>query len=50
VSRAIGGTLMFVSHLLFAYNFYYMVKNRRVAGNKSVLQKEINQAELKEYV
>lgn len=25
VSRAIGGTLMFVSHLLFAYNFYLMV-------------------------
>ena len=50
VSRAIGGTLMFVSHLLFAYNFYYMVKNRRVAGNKSVLQKEISQAESNEYV
>lgn len=26
--RAIGGTLMFISHLFFAYNFYYMVKNR----------------------
>ncbi|GJM28387.1 MAG: hypothetical protein DHS20C17_10220 [Cyclobacteriaceae bacterium] len=26
VSRAIGGSLMFVSHLLFAYNFYLMVK------------------------
>ncbi|HET7360718.1 MAG TPA: cbb3-type cytochrome c oxidase subunit I [Flavobacteriaceae bacterium] len=28
VWRAIGGTLMFFSHLVFAYNFYYMVKNR----------------------
>lgn len=26
VSRAIGGTLMFVSHLLFGYNFYLMVR------------------------
>ncbi|TYB79099.1 cbb3-type cytochrome c oxidase subunit I [Bizionia myxarmorum] len=24
--RAVGGTLMFASHLVFAYNFYYMVK------------------------
>lgn len=28
--RAIGGTLMFISHLLFAYNFYYMVRNRPI--------------------
>ncbi len=28
--RAIGGTLMFISHLLFAYNFYYMVHNRPI--------------------
>ena len=26
VWRAVGGTLMFISHLVFAYNFYYMVK------------------------
>lgn len=26
VWRAVGGTLMFLSHLVFAYNFYYMVK------------------------
>ncbi|WP_339811392.1 cbb3-type cytochrome c oxidase subunit I [uncultured Imperialibacter sp.] len=24
--RAIGGSLMFVSHIIFAFNFYYMVK------------------------
>jgi cytochrome c oxidase cbb3-type subunit 1 len=27
VWRAIGGTLMFLSHLVFAYNFYVMSKN-----------------------
>lgn len=27
--RAAGGSLMFVSHLIFAYNFYYMVKKRK---------------------
>lgn len=27
VWRAVGGSLMFVSHLVFAYNFYYMVKD-----------------------
>ena len=26
--RAIGGTLMWLSHILFAYNFYVMVKSR----------------------
>lgn len=30
VSRAIGGTLMFVSHLLFAYNFYLMVQQKAI--------------------
>ncbi|CAL66372.1 cbb3-type cytochrome c oxidase subunit I [Christiangramia forsetii] len=29
VWRAIGGSLMFTSHLIFAYNFYYIVKNRK---------------------
>lgn len=27
--RAIGGTLMFISHIIFAYNFYYMMKENR---------------------
>lgn len=26
VWRSVGGSLMFVSHLVFAYNFYYMIK------------------------
>ncbi len=29
VWRAVGGSLMFLSHLIFAYNFYYMVKRRK---------------------
>ncbi|MEO2062305.1 MAG: cbb3-type cytochrome c oxidase subunit I [Christiangramia sp.] len=31
VWRAVGGTLMFISHLFFAYNFYYMIKGRKKA-------------------
>jgi len=27
--RAIGGTLMWLSHLLFAYNFYVMIRNKK---------------------
>ncbi|HET8735062.1 MAG TPA: cbb3-type cytochrome c oxidase subunit I [Pricia sp.] len=29
VWRAIGGSAMFVSHLIFAYNFYYMVSKKK---------------------
>lgn len=50
VWRAIGGTLMFISHLLFAYNFYYMVKKRQVSINKPVWQKETEQDKSKAYV
>ena len=28
--RAVGGTLMFISHLVFAYNFYFMVKKDKM--------------------
>lgn len=38
VWRAVGGTLMFFSHLVFAYNFYYMVKNWN--KKKFILRKE----------
>jgi len=34
VSRAIGGSLMFISHLLFAYNFYSMVSQKAVKSVK----------------
>ncbi|WP_410266618.1 cbb3-type cytochrome c oxidase subunit I [Cyclobacterium sp.] len=36
--RAIGGTLMFISHLLFAYNFFYITGNQR----KPMLHPKIN--------
>ena len=48
VSRAIGGTLMFVSHLLFAYNFYLMVRQR--AGLKSPAKSGLELKEAKAYV
>lgn len=32
VWRAIGGTLMFLSHLVFAYNFYVMVRNYKTTN------------------
>jgi cytochrome c oxidase cbb3-type subunit 1 len=31
VWRAVGGTLMFLSHLVFAFNFFYMIRNRKKA-------------------
>lgn len=34
VWRAIGGTLMFLSHIVFAYNFYYMVKRKTETAAK----------------
>lgn len=38
VWRAAGGTLMFFSHLVFAYNFYYMIKGS--FKNRYALAKE----------
>ncbi len=32
VWRAVGGSLMFISHLVFAYNFYYMIKKDKTVG------------------
>jgi len=37
VWRAIGGTLMFISHLVFAYNFYEMVRERKGAAKPAVV-------------
>ncbi|WP_240510819.1 cbb3-type cytochrome c oxidase subunit I [Algoriphagus antarcticus] len=37
VWRAIGGTLMFISHLIFAYNFYEMVRERKDAAKPAVV-------------
>lgn len=39
--RAIGGTLMFISHLLFAYNFYDMTRGLRKIPDKSEINKHL---------
>lgn len=40
--RAIGGSLMFLAHLVFAYNFYQMVKRRKpIELTINPLEKEI---------
>lgn len=35
--RAIGGTMMFISHLIFAYNLYQMVKRKIVVESKIIV-------------
>ncbi|MEP0365956.1 MAG: cbb3-type cytochrome c oxidase subunit I [Cyclobacteriaceae bacterium] len=50
VSRAIGGSLMFLSHLLFAYNFYYMARPNRQVISQPQLQKPLEQPELEAHV
>ncbi|MBJ7879774.1 cbb3-type cytochrome c oxidase subunit I [Gelidibacter salicanalis] len=42
VWRAVGGSLMFISHLIFAYNFYYMVIGYKKIKS-SVLAKPIEE-------
>ena len=50
VWRAIGGSLMFASHLVFAFNLYYMVKNYKDRGPRIVPEKmeEVRKKELEE--
>ncbi|KOF02144.1 cytochrome oxidase subunit I [Roseivirga seohaensis subsp. aquiponti] len=40
VWRAVGGSLMFLSHLIFAYNFYYMAKKEPVVKPLKLKQLE----------
>ncbi len=42
VWRAIGGSLMFTSHLVFAYNFYYMVRKRKPKSLDVPLMAHVN--------
>jgi len=37
VWRAVGGSLMFISHLVFAYNFYVMASHRKVTNLKATI-------------
>ena len=48
VWRAVGGTLMFLSHLIFAYNFYYMIKNRSKNTAAEVEERPVYTTESKE--
>jgi cytochrome c oxidase cbb3-type subunit 1 len=44
VWRAVGGTLMFISHIIFAYNFYLMVRKKKEVklSQKETLQSQLN--------
>ncbi len=44
VWRAVGGSLMFISHIIFGYNFYLMVRKRKevTLSRKQTLQAESN--------
>lgn len=37
VWRAVGGTMMFLSHLVFAYNFYLMVKKVKTGSSEPIV-------------
>ncbi|GAB2977450.1 cbb3-type cytochrome c oxidase subunit I [Mucilaginibacter puniceus] len=40
--RAIGGSLMWASHLIFAYNLYYMIANREETDLQKTVFEELN--------
>ncbi|WP_271784148.1 cbb3-type cytochrome c oxidase subunit I [Aquimarina algiphila] len=44
VWRAVGGSLMFISHMIFGYNFYLMVQKKKAAkiSRKQTLETQIN--------
>lgn len=42
VWRAVGGSLMFVSHIIFGYNFYLMVRKKRPLSRKQKLKIQSN--------
>lgn len=46
--RAIGGSLMFLSHLMFAYNFYVMVRKERVIVAPAFSSSPVNTKEYAE--
>jgi cytochrome c oxidase cbb3-type subunit 1 len=45
VWRAVGGSLMLLSHLIFGYNFYLMVRKKKAVplSRKRTLEKNLNQ-------
>ena len=42
--RAIGGSLMWLSHLFFAYNFYKMLKNNKLIDVRDAAIKKLDQS------
>jgi cytochrome c oxidase cbb3-type subunit 1 len=44
VWRAVGGSLMFISHIIFAYNFYLMVRKKKkvMVSRKQTLKTQSN--------
>lgn len=40
VWRAVGGSLMFISHIIFAYNFYLMVRKKKEVGQSRLPHKQ----------
>ncbi len=41
VWRAIGGTMMFLSHIIFAYNLYVMIKPERGTRVETIVEKSV---------
>lgn len=41
VWRAVGGTMMFISHLIFAYNFYIIVKKKIPQEDKALFSEAV---------
>ncbi len=50
VWRAIGGTFMFVSHILFAYNFHFMIKQKRAVEKPALVPVELIAAKIVHHV
>ncbi len=46
--RAIGGTMMWLSHLFFAYNFYKMIRAHKVPDVKAIAFQKLQQKASKE--
>ncbi len=46
VWRAIGGTMMWLSHIVFAYNFYQMVKRKTVVDVRELAIKKVKRLHL----
>jgi len=42
VWRAVGGSLMFVSHIIFGYNFYLMIRKKPIKVSKQLLTTQTN--------